>query len=272
MSYGPNRYGKRPWTSYARYNDRQRLPRLMPQSALGGGGVYPAMRPGYRFTPRTTGALTGMPERKYFDTEYAATAIPASTDWTGTEADPAGFLNLCNPIQGAGINQRVGRKICLKALKIRGYMPFGGTTGGTAITAAPTVRLILFQDMQTNGQQAQGEQVMTPPTVSATGPVAIHSYQNIANFGRFRVLKDRMISVENGVAVNNAAATTVSTEYSSRHFKWNIKFKKPLFVHFNAVNGGTIADIVDHSFHILATADVTNMFLAYQCRAVYTDV
>lgn len=223
-----------------------------------------------RFAPEVVSVT---PERKYFDTTLANTAIPASADWTATEFDPvlpANTFNLCSPGPGTAINQRVGRKILVHAVKIRGVLNFTILTAQTAVPASPTIRLVVFQDKQTNGVQAQGEQIMAAPGTAAAQN-AISSYQNLANFGRFRVLVDKVYQFKDGVSVNNASATTVSADYGSIPFKFNVKFQKPVVVHFNATGTALVADIVDNSFHIIANADITGSAISYEARAVYTD-
>lgn len=221
---------------------------------------------------RSAGAFTTT-ERKYFDTTLANTALVASADWTGTEFDPvlpANTFNLCSPAPGSAINQRIGRKIAVHAIKIRGHLNFTILTAQTAVPASPTVRMVVFQDKQTNGTQAQGEQVMAAPGTAAAQN-AIASYQNLANFGRFRVLKDKTYVFKDGIAVNNASATTVSADYNTIPFKFNIKFRKPVIVHFNATGTALVADIVDNSFHIIANCDITGAGISYEARAIYTD-
>lgn len=223
-----------------------------------------------RFAPEVVSVT---PERKYFDTTLANTAIPASADWTATEFDlvlPANTFNLCSPGPGTAINQRVGRKILVHAIKIRGVLNFTIVTAQTQVPASPTIRLVVFQDKQTNGAQAQGEQIMAAPGTAAAQN-AISSYQNLANFGRFQVLKDKVYRFNDGVAVNNASATTVSADYGSIPFKFNINFRKPVVVHFNATGTALVADIVDNSFHIIANADTAGSGISYEARAVYTD-
>ena len=82
----------------------------------------------------------------------------------------------------------------------------------------------------------------------------INSYQNPNNFGRFRVLKDKDILIQDPNFTTEYPPE--DTPYSRtngliRTFKININLKVPIKVQFNAVNGGTVLDIVDNSFHVL---------------------
>lgn len=58
-----------------------------------------------------------------------------------------------------------------------------------------------------------------------------------------------------------------------RAFKVNVRFKRPVVVRFNATNGGSIADIVDNSFHVIAGKSTSSrtVNLAYSSRIVYLD-
>lgn len=50
-------------------------------------------------------------------------------------------------------------------------------------------------------------------------------------------------------------------------------FRVPIDVHFNATNGGTVADIVDHSLHFICVADTITMVptVAYYTRVSYKE-
>ena len=207
---------------------------------------------------------------KYFDTELALTALTASTDWTGTEFDPTTFNTLFVPVVGAGINQRIGKGAKVYKIKIRGSIVCASQVDQTSADSGTQIRLLLVQDKQTNATQAQGEQVMTDPT-AASAAVAVNSFQNIDNFGRFRVLKDKTIILDN----SNLSWDGTNMEQAGqvRTFKINIRFKVPVSVRFNATNGGTVADIVDNSFHIIANASSTGLApnITYQSRVCFKE-
>lgn len=208
-------------------------------------------------------------EMKYFDTFLTATAIPATTDWTGTEFDPATFLTLVVPVVGAGVNQRIGKAIKVLKIKVRGAIQSTSQMDQTAGDPAAQVRLILHQDKQTNAAQAQGENVMSTPSANAL--VTTNGFQNIDNFGRFQVLADRTIVLENPNI--SWDGTNLEQQGLITPFKINHTFKKPVVMRFNATNGGTIADIVDNSFHIIATASNAGLTptIGYSCRVCYKE-
>jgi len=223
-------------------------------------------RTGYSTVPRTRGVYA-KGEMKYFDAGIALTAIPSVAAWTGTEFDPVTLNTLCVPTVGAAINQRIGREVKVMKIKIRGHIVCASQSG-QAVQDNPTqIRLALVQDMQTNATQAQGEQVFTPTSLTDTAPL---TFQNIDNFGRFKVLKDKSILIQNP---NSTFGATVSQCGLITQFKMNVNFRVPVSVRFNATNGGTVADIVDNSFHVMANSSSVELVpqLAYLVRVCYKE-
>jgi len=241
-----------------------------------------AQRKGYTSVARSRGAaVTG--EMKYFDCELGASGISATTTtWVaGTRLDPsttidlgsaavATPLNLCSPIVGAALNQRVGRRISVMKVKVRGQVAIAQQAAQAAADSACQVRIILVQDMQTNAAQLTAAGLFNDAGTAAT---TLNSFQNPNNFGRFRVLKDKIFTLSNLNLAGSPTAADVVQASARRNFKFNVNFKKPVEVHFNATNGGTVADIVDNSFHILAAVDSTAYAptLAYYSRVCYKD-
>lgn len=226
-------------------------------------------RPARYFGPR---ANTG--EMKYFDTELDNTAIATSTAWTGTELPPnVGTPNtLVCPTVGSAINQRVGRRIRLYKLSVKGLLYTFPQAAQTAGDLQGVVRLALVQDMQTNGSQAQGEEIFQAP-VTAAALQCISSFQSLATLGRFKVWKDKTILMGDPNMVYTGA-NNADVNGTTRPFKMNLKFSKPIEINFNATNGGTIADIVDNSFCVYATNGDTSaqVLMTYQARAYYKEL
>lgn len=224
-------------------------------------------RTGYQTVARTRGVYaTG--EMKYFDTGIVATSIVASPGWLATEYDPATILTLVAPTVGAGINQRIGKEIKVMKIKIHGSITRSKIADANSAVDTSHIRLALVQDMQTNSAQVQGEQVYSSVTTSAQIPL---TFQNIDNFGRFKVLKDKVYTIGNPNATGTATANDIMGQVVP--FKMSIKFKIPVRVRFNATNGGTIADIVDNSFHVICNGSSidANPQLTYLSRVCYKE-
>lgn len=250
-------------------------------------------RAGYTSVARTRGAaVTG--EMKYFDTYKTTTAVGVvTTTWpAGTMLDPTTTVNLgaaavatplClfAPTVGSGLNQRIGRSVLVRKLKIHGQIT--AAASGTNLASwepylPQKVRLIVVQDQQTNAAQMTAAQLMNDAGAADT---TINSYQNPNNFGRFRVLKDKDILVQDpNFSVEYNPDDEPQTGYARtngliRNFKISINFKVPIKVQFNATNGGTVADIVDNSFHVIAacTGVATNSApsISYYARIAYKE-
>lgn len=226
-------------------------------------------QPTRQFVPRTMGPLA-ISESKYFDSGQFI-AVPEGTAWTGTEVDPTTLNTLCVPTEGSDINNRIGRKIQVYKLSLRGLVQSTAEADEADVLGTPAIRIVLFQDKQTNGVQAQGEELMQAPYTPDVG-VTFTTFQNTANFGRFRMLKDIILRPRIVTAVTDGASTS-SQNTSDISFKITVKFKKPVIIKFNATNGGTIGDIVDNSFHLLAQKSNANFAhtLKYTCRTYYKD-
>lgn len=219
------------------------------------------------FVPRTFGNPRAITERKYFDADVALALAAIGGSWAGCELDPAAN-SLFNPVTGDDFNQRDGRKIQVLSIKIRGHISVAAQANQTAGDPASLIRLALVQDKQTNAAQLNAEDVFA----SGAASNAINAFQNPAFFGRFRVLKEKTIVMQNPVIAYDG--TNVEQAGLVRPFKFKHKFKKPVVVHYNATNGGTVADVIDNSFHIIGGTDSTSLApgIIYKARTTYMDV
>lgn len=238
-------------------------------------------RAGYSSVARTRGAAV-KGEMKYYDTSLTATALVATTTtWVaGTMQDPTGSINLGDPSlipqclfapkATASLNGRIGRATNMMKIKLNGLISVPPQAAQAAADASTEVRVMLVMDTETNSAQMTGAQLMN----DAFDPSGtLNSFQNPNNFGRFRVLKEKRFSISNlsitGVAVGN----TVIQAGTARPFKMSHNFKKPVQVRFNATNGGTVADIINNSLHIVAAVnDATYVpTLSYYTRVSYKE-
>lgn len=241
-------------------------------------------RIGYGSVARTRGApVTG--EMKYFDcTRNVTSIVPVDTDWDGattTMMDPSTTVNLGDaavatpgclfaPKVSSALNGRIGRKVKVLKLKMRITVEAPLQSAQAALDSAIQVRLILVQDKQTNAAAMTASLLMNN---GGDADSTLDSFQNPNNFGRFKVLRDKSCVFQTLAAVNNASATTVSQAGLMKVFKFNIKFRKPLEVNFNATNGGTVADIIDNSFHLIAATDSAGLLpeISYYSRVCYKE-
>lgn len=243
----------------------------------------PYTRKGFSSTARTRGAaVTG--EMKYFDCERSTAPIASVlTTWGGagvTLIDPQATVNLGDaavatpaclfaPKPTASLNGRIGRSVKVMKIKISGEVSVGPLTGLAAPSTPQKVRVLLVMDKQTNAAQMTGAQLLN----DTVNNIALSSFQNPNNFGRFVVLKDKIFKLENASLSGVVAGSTIVQAGLVHPFKMTVHFKTPITVQFNATNGGTVADIVDHSFHILAGGDGGTYIpqLSYYSRVCYKE-
>lgn len=218
--------------------------------------------------PRTRGGLV-QTERKYFDSGKDPALIVNTADtWASCEVDPATLNCLFAPTEGNGIENRVGNKVMVHKITIRGRVQIDLQPNQTSMDNPVFVRLILYTDKQTNGTQAQAEDLMD--SGGSLGE-ASYMFQNTANFGRFQVLRDKLFQLSPSQASYDG--TNIEVAGVGRLFKFTVAFKKPLQVRFNNTNGGTVADIIDNSFHLIAHATTGGVSanIDYKVRTVFTD-
>lgn len=240
-------------------------------------GPYP--RPGYGSVARARGAaVTG--EMKYFDADRSAVAITATTGtWpAGTIMDPGTTINLgsaavANPLclfcptVGAALNQRIGRKVRVMKVKIHWTINVPQQAVAANADGAAKVRMFLVLDMQTNAAQMTSALLLQDATNADT---TINTFQNPNNFGRFRVLKEKVVNIGNASMTGAAAAIEQSGMIYSGKMTVNLN---GLVVDFNATNGGTVADIIDNSLHIIIGANFVSLAptFAYYVRTCFKE-
>jgi len=220
----------------------------------------------YGTVPRTRGVY-GQGEMKYYDSTASTVLQEITTTWSGTECDPTN--GIATPVQGAGINERIGREIKVHKIKIKGLIIVGESIA--ADIARVYARILLVWDKQTNAAQMQGEDLLDDGTSNA---FTLHSFQALKNFGRFQVLKDKFYTIQNAPIQPFEASTSTGVYYGGAiPFKITWNFTQPVAVRFNATGGGGIASVVDNSFHIIGAKleSSLSMTLQYRCRVCYKE-
>lgn len=137
--------------------------------------------------------MDSLPERKYFDTNSAASAVNLAQNGVIVYSS----LNLVT--QGNGENQMIGRKMVIKRISMKGQMNFiaQNATGVANVTAGDKIRLVLILDKQCNGAAATISQIFQDQD--------IESFLNLENKSRFQVLKEWIGIVNREITFNPTA-------------------------------------------------------------------
>lgn len=231
-----------------------------------------------RFNPKVTTirqmkTLTG--ETKYFDSGLIKTNIAGNglSSWLGTNVDPAGLgstMTLFAPALGTDIDNRIGRKVMVMSIKMNITISIAAQAAGSAADEACVIRLIMFQDKQSNGTQATGDQLMEGNPAGVFNDL---QFQNRGNFGRFKVIWDKRFVLQDPNFAGTGTADTYDQQGLKKVLKLRKKFKQGELVHFFAGTATTAAQIVDNSWHLLATCDSNQLVpqISYVCRTSYKD-
>jgi len=213
-------------------------------------------------------------ETKYFSSQHDANFV-TSNDWSdgGCSFNPSTGLSWLTPGSGSGPEGRIGNKIFVKSVRLRGQVGFPKKSNESAIHSADVVRLILFIDQQTNGAVVGSNTLMHG---ASAGNRAVHTFQSVNHMGRFRVLWDKTFALNTLAAAvyNPGASSDVEHAGFQKVFKANIKFAKPIEVMFNGDDATTtVANIVKNGFQMAANASSIGLVpAATVCmRFAYTD-
>lgn len=205
-------------------------------------------------------------ERKWLDSSINAVTINAAGNMTGCEMDP-GALCLNFPLMGTGQNNRIGNKYNITSIQVTGLCYLNPEANQTGAEPAYKINVALVWDKQTNGAQLNSEDVWANPAATVAG--AANPLRNLLYSKRFKILKKTLVTLK---------PTTLSYDGTNMEqggdvapFEFYKEFKKPVVVECRG-NSGDVTDIVNHSFHVLASANVggiTTMF--YNARIRFTD-
>lgn len=204
-------------------------------------------------------AKTPKQELKAFDVADTAANFVTSA------GPPTVVSNLNVPINGAELYQRVGRKIYMKSLHLR------GTVLNIATAVQDVLRIIVYYDSQPNAAAPTFANLMQDSNAAAGSTV--FSEINLVNRQRFKILKDHQMITP---SCTNTAGVLTNLAYPQTDNELNFDFfikLKGLESVFNGTNGGTIADITSGALGFVIISGVTNNSwqLTYSTRLRYYD-
>lgn len=215
-------------------------------------------------------ALANAVEHKYFESSVTNSSVVIDANMTGLMKDPTTLNTLFAPQTGDDAISRDGRSVMVDEIHIKGEINFQGAESAVYPSTGGAVFLALVQDTQSNGAQCTSQSVYFNQTASVMGSHL--PLRNPNGWTRFNTLKTLTITKRND-AITQSGADNFSWNEQIYPFEWYVKFPKPVMVRFNAVNGGTIADIEDNSFHMIASlrgatgaGPTPSAAITYNCR------
>jgi len=187
---------------------------------------------------------------KFFDTTKTSTVVDA----TGTILNSS--LNLVP--QGDTESERIGRKIVLKNINMRGQVRIDvADTEGTTIER---VRLIVYLDKQCNGAAAGVTDILET--------ASINSFNNLSNKSRFRILADRTIDLVSQAGAYNGSGAVFGRDVATL----NLYKKCHLPIEFdNSATTGAITTIRSYNVGVLGVSTAGLVNIEYTTRIRYTD-
>ncbi len=215
-----SRRGRRKRTYYRKPGQRR-----FKQQRLGRGGRYRKFYPGYDRTSGFYGRFgRGGAETKFFDTDVSAIIAAIAT---GMEASLLTIIP-----QGTTESQRIGRKVTLKRLDVKGTITL--PTVAVAASTSDNVRILIVCDKQTNGAAFAATQLWDDDDFG--------SFNNLANSHRFQVLASKNFNFSASAGSGRGTTDTLSWGEVTKSFKFNIDLNLPI----EYDNTGTDGAITTH--------------------------
>lgn len=182
-------------------------------------------------------------ELKFFDSFRVITATVAA----GSVVDSS--LNLIQ--QGAGESNRIGRKIVLRKIHIKGDVVLPATA--VAADTSDAVRVIVFHDKQTNGATATPAQILAGTYLS---------FRNLQQTGRFNLLYDEThyVNAKGGLAGS----------FGEERKPFNVNAECFIPLEFDA-STGAITDLTTNNVGVLVYSAQGLATINYFWRVRYSD-
>lgn len=190
---------------------------------------------------RNSNAKASRVEKKVVDVVSASYPV----ENTGTQL---ALLNGCAP--GTNNYNRIGRKITMKTLQIRGRI---GPTDATD-TIPSKVRMLVVYDKQANGVAPTYSNIVTSQNITGATSSTVEDMINLDNRDRFEIIRD--MNFEIGGITSTIDQTWASGEpikVVNEYIRLNDRE-----VIYNAGTAGTVGDITSGSLYVFFIGSQAN--------------
>lgn len=220
-------------------------------------------------------AFLTAPELKFFDTYLLTTdcgvAADLSDGMVSNFAGPIANGPLFNPGIGDNLNARNDRRVLVKSWHVKVSFQVLPIDNGTKIPEGITTFLALIHDKQTNGAQCTAADVFVNGSGSQNLLMCLQ--RNPFRGNRFDVLRSEKTDM---TPQDFEVLDILTPDQTASLGRWeHVEYFIPLDVVVNFKgNAGTIADVVDSSFHIYAVRTPHNAVPLENyppCRIVFTS-
>jgi hypothetical protein len=201
--------------------------------------------------------------------EIKAIDFPYSSPTFRITATPPTAI-LLNGIQtGAAFYNRIGSKVAMKSIHIRGFIDHAGTT--TVDNSG--IRILIVYDRQTNGAAPTWNDVIQSRDQAGATTNTMYSGVNLDNRDRFVVLRDMTYETPYQQWDTNALVATDFKDEGKFSVNEFIKLKGAVTHYKSSSNPTTAADInTGGIFMFLASSYVDNTWaFRWQARVRYED-
>lgn len=213
--------------------------------------LFGSPQPKTKYIKRMPKQRTNYTELKFLDQSLGATQITGSLNLLSI-----GGNGLNAVAQGDGQSDRDGRKYIIKKVMVRGTCYLQAVDGSNPNGEA--IRIILFQDTQTNGA------LPTPANVLNSVGTGENFFNNLNYSKRFRILADKELVLNyHAGAYDGTSAPAQQFAGETKNFKFFVKCEIP--VTCSSTSAG-ISDITDNSIHMMAVSNGTNGYIYYTSR------
>ncbi len=141
------------------------------------------------------------PEKKFLDTTITDAAISTTMTITNLTVIP----------EGNGESERIGRKVTIKNVHVKGIVVLNDQTSASLTTSQ--VIMMLVQDTQTNGAQFTATDLLDTDN--------FHSFRNLANSGRFKVLYKKTLNMKSPGGSGRGTTDTLAFSEDIRQINVN---------------------------------------------------
>ncbi len=206
-------------------------------------------RPGYDRTGGYYGRFAGPSgELKFFDTDLDDAVVVVGM----------AIYNLTIVPEGNGESDRIGRKMTIKRIHIRGNVSIAANA--TMANSSDTVIGMLVQDTQTNGAQYTAADLLDTDSFK--------SFRNLANSKRFKILHKVIFDLKVGGAAPSGAALLHGEDVISINVNKNVSIP---IEYDNSANTGVITSVRTNNLYWVTQSSAGVSSIIANARIRYTD-